>query len=165
MRHCPDSQAALPESRVKGITDAAAGTDAAAAVEVAMTGDAAGGAGPPPGGVPRQHTRIHYSSAARPTLILDSGSQDVLDLSERGLRYRQDAGPEPQVGTKLEGILRLSRGETLPVRGTVVRVSHPDGPARPWVIEVAAHLVDVPIPRRVIIAERQVVQRGGPPPE
>jgi hypothetical protein len=102
---------------------------------------------------------------ARPTLILDSGSQDVLDLSERGLRYRQDAGPEPRIGTKLEGILRLARGETLPVRGTVVRVSHPDGPDLPGVIEVAAHLTDVGIPRRVIIAERQVVQRQTPPRE
>lgn len=130
---------------------------------MADTGDPGGGT--PQGGAPRLHTRVHYSATARPTLILDSGSQDVLDLSERGLRYRQDAGPEPRVGTKLEGILRLSRGETLPVRGTVVRVSHPDGPSRPGVIEVAAHLTDVPIPRRVIIAERQVIQRAEPPAE
>jgi hypothetical protein len=133
-----------------------------AVVAVAETGDAPSGAGPPPGSVPRQHSRIHYTAVARPTLILDSGSQDVLDLSERGLRYRQDAGTEPRVGTKLEGILRLSRGETLPVRGTVVRVSYPDGRARPGVIEVAAHLTDVGIPRRVIIAERQVI-RPDPP--
>jgi hypothetical protein len=126
---------------------------------MAETADASTG-GPPPGGVPRKHSRIHYGPGSRPTLILDSGSQDVLDLSERGLRYRQDAGPEPRVGTVLEGILRLSRGETLPVRGTVVRVAHPDGPTRPGVIEVAAHLTDVGIPRRVIIAERQ----GMPPP-
>lgn len=132
---------------------------------MAQTGDVPGGSAPPPGGTPRQHARIHYSTSGRPTLILDSGSQDVLDLSERGLRYRQDAGPEPRVGTKLEGILRLSRGETLPVRGTVVRVSHPDGPARPGVIEVAAHLTDVGIPPRVIIAERQVIQHPGPPRE
>jgi hypothetical protein len=135
------------------------------AVAVAMVSDAMGGSTIPPGSVPRQHARIHYTTVARPTLILDSGSQDVLDLSERGLRYRQDAGPEPRIGTKLEGILRLSRGETLPVRGTVVRVAHPEGPGGPGVIEVAAHLTDVGIPRRVIIAERQVVQRLGPPTE
>jgi hypothetical protein len=123
------------------------------------------GSGPPPGSAPREHTRVHYHSIVRPTLILDSGAQDVLDLSERGLRYRQDAGPEPRVGTKLEGILRLSRGETLPVRGTVVRVSHPEGPASPGVIEVAAHLTEVGIPRRVILAERQAVLRPGPQPE
>lgn len=128
---------------------------------VAKTTDPEPGAGPPPSGIPRRHPRIHYATAARPTLILDSGSQDVLDMSERGLRYRQDAGPEPRVGTALEGILRLSRGETLPVRGTVVRVSHPDGPSRPGVIEVAAHLTDVGIPRRVILAERQVLHPPG----
>ena len=114
---------------------------------------------------PRLHVRLHYEGATRPSLILEAGSLNVLDLSERGLRYRQDAGPQPRVGTKLEGILRLSRGETLPVRGTVVRVSHPDGPTRPGVIEVAAHLTDVGIPRRVIIAERQVIQRPDPPAE
>jgi hypothetical protein len=139
-----------------------AGVDAG--VAVSGSGEVPGGASPPPGSVPRQHSRIHYTAVARPTLILDSGSQDVLDLSERGLRYRQDAGPEPRVGTKLEGILRLSRGETLPVRGTVVRVSYPDGRSQPGVIEVAAHLTDVGIPRRVIISERQVV-RPDPPRE
>lgn len=107
---------------------------------------------------PRMHARLQYQGAARPSLILDSGALNVLDLSERGLRYRQDSGPEPPVGAKLEGILRLSSGETLPVRGTVVRVVHPATPDQPSVIEVAAHLTDVGIPRRVILAERQALQ-------
>jgi hypothetical protein len=136
----------------------------AAGVVMAGSGDAQTG-GPPPSGVPRRHTRVHYGPGPRPTLILDSGSQDVLDLSERGLRYRQDAGPVPRVGTAVEGILRLSRGETLPVRGTVVRVSHPDGPAHPGLIEVAAHLTDVGIPRRVIMSERQGTHPPGPSQE
>ena len=104
------------------------------------------------------HARLQYRGSTRPSLILDSGSLDVLDLSERGLRYLQDFGPEPPIGTKLEGILRLSSGETVPVRGTVVRVVHPEGPDRPGVIEVAAHLTDAPIPRRVIQSERQAIQ-------
>jgi hypothetical protein len=107
---------------------------------------------------PRAHQRLHYPPNTRPSLILESGSLNVVDLSERGLRYIQDAGPEPPIGTKLEGILQLSSGETLPVRGTVVRVVHPQGAAGPGVIEVAAHLSDVPIPRRVIQAERQTIQ-------
>jgi hypothetical protein len=109
-------------------------------------------------GRPRSHARLRYPPATRPSLILDSGSLNVIDLSERGLRYRQDSGPEPPVGATLEGILRLTSGETLPVRGTVVRVVHPEGPATPGVIEVAAYLNDVGIPRRVIIAERQALQ-------
>ena len=111
-----------------------------------------------PPGRPRMHARLHYPPTTRPSLILDTGSLNVLDLSERGLRYQQDTGSEPPVGTKLEGILRLSSGETLPVRGTVVRVVHPSGSGGPAAIEVAAHLTDVPIPRRVIIAERQAIQ-------
>ncbi len=112
---------------------------------------------------PRMHARLQYSGGVRPSLILDSGALNVLDLSERGLRYRQDSGPEPPVGAKLEGILRLSSGETLPVRGTVVRVVHPASPGQPSVIEVAAHLTDVGIPRRVILAERQALQEPPDP--
>ena len=112
---------------------------------------------------PRMHVRLRYPPAVRPSLILESGALNVLDLSERGLRYSQDAGPEPAIGAKLEGILRLSSGETLPVRGTVVRVFHPDSPDRPGLIEVAAYLNDVGIPRRVIIAERQVLQEPPTP--
>lgn len=107
---------------------------------------------------PRMHARLHYPPSTRPSLILESGSLDVLDLSERGLRFRQDGGPEPPVGAKLEGILQLSSGETLPVRGTVVRVVRPAKPDEPGGIEVAAHLTDVAIPRRVIVAERQAIQ-------
>jgi hypothetical protein len=109
------------------------------------------------------HARLHYPPSSRPSLILESGALNVIDLSERGLRYRQTDGPEPPVGTKLEGILRLSSGETLPVRGTVVRVVRPASPDEPGVIEVAAHLTDVPIPRRVIVAERQAIQSDDKP--
>ena len=107
---------------------------------------------------PRAHPRLQYPPSTRPSLILESGSLNVVDLSERGLRYIHDGGPEPPVGTRLEGILQLSSGETLPIRGTVVRVVHPHGSGGRGVIEVAAHLTDLPIPRRVIQAERQSIQ-------
>jgi hypothetical protein len=107
---------------------------------------------------PRLHVRLRYEGVTHPSLILEAGSLNVLDLSERGLRYRQESGPEPALGAKLEGILRLSSGETLPVRGTVVRVMRPARPEDPSVIEVAAHLTDVGIPSRVILAERRAIQ-------
>jgi hypothetical protein len=110
----------------------------------------------------RKHVRLSYPADHRPSLLLEDDALDVLDLSERGLRYRQDHGPEPKVGAKVEGILRLIRGETLPVRGTVVRVSRPDGPARPGVVEVAAHLTEAGVPTRVILAERQALQEPLP---
>jgi hypothetical protein len=109
---------------------------------------------------PRMHVRLRYEGAARPSLILDVGALNVLDMSERGLRYLQESGPEPSVGSELEGILRLSSGETLPVRGKVVRVVHPANPVHPSVIEVAAHLTDVGIPSRVILAERKALHES-----
>ncbi len=108
---------------------------------------------------PRIHIRLHYPMHHGPSLLLEDDELDVLDLSERGIRYRQEHGPEPKVGASVEGILRLARGETLPVRGKVVRVTRPEGSARLGVLEVAAHLTELGIPRRVILAERKALQQ------
>src|SRR5690349_4906911 len=111
------------------------GAEVERAADSGEVGVAAAGAGritePMSPGHPRMHARLHYPPSTRPSLIIENGSLYVLDLSERGLRYRQDVGPEPPIGAKLEGILRLSSGETLPVRGTVVRVTRPEGPGGP----------------------------------
>jgi hypothetical protein len=112
-------------------------------------------------GLPRKHVRLRYPEDKRPSLILEDDALDVVDLSERGLRYVQDHGPEPKIGASIEGILRLVRGETLPVRGKVVRVSHLSGPAQSGV-EVAAYLTDAGVPPRVILAERQALQASRP---
>lgn len=108
------------------------------------------------------HVRLHYPTRPRPVLMVEDEELEVLDLSERGLRCLQDHGPAPRIGARLEGILRLSRGETLPVRGTVVRVSAGDEPSHPGLVHVAAHLDDLGIPRRVILAERQALERLPP---
>jgi PilZ domain-containing protein len=109
-------------------------------------------------GDPRMHVRLRYPVNGRPTLILEDAALDVIDLSERGLRFRQEHGPEPKVGERLEGILRTSRGETVPVRGRVVRVSRIQSSAPPGTVEVAAHLTELGIPPRVIMAERHAIQ-------
>ena len=111
---------------------------------------------------PRRDARLQYSAGPRPKLILDSADLDVLDLSERGLRYRLEGGPEPRIGSQVEGILRLSSGETLPVRGTVVRVTSPSGAARAGAWDVAIRLGDAGVPRRVMVAERLAI--GSEPP-
>ncbi|HEX5386278.1 MAG TPA: hypothetical protein VFW66_06250 [Gemmatimonadales bacterium] len=105
----------------------------------------------------RMHVRLRYPDDARPRLILDDDEFEVVDLSERGVRYRQGRGPAPAVGRKLEGILCLARGETLPIRGSVVRVLRSEAGAAPGALEVAAHLTEVGIPHRVIAAERQAI--------
>ncbi len=106
----------------------------------------------------RLHVRVYYPAERRPSLLLDTGSLEVVDLSERGLRFTQYSGPEPRVGARIEGILRLGR-ESLPVRGRVVRVAAVD-PGNGGAVEVGAYLSDLAIPRRVIIAERQGLERA-----
>ncbi len=68
-----------------------------------------------------------------------------MDVSERGLRFRLGKAQPPEPGNEVEGIVRFRRGDTVTVRGVVVRVA--EG-------EVSARL-DEGIPLRVIMDEQR----------
>ena len=70
---------------------------------------------------------------------------DVVDLSERGIRFRLGDVPAPEPGVEVQGTLRFRRGETLTIRGTVLRVVDK---------EVSARLEEG-IPLRVIMEEQR----------
>ncbi len=70
----------------------------------------------------REHYRIKYPAAARPRFIGGGLERDVIDLCEQGLRYRAAEGEARAVGDVVEGIIRVRRGDEVPVLGTVVRV-------------------------------------------
>lgn len=93
----------------------------------------------------REHYRVAYPSNLRPRLYVLGHPFDVLDLSERGLRFRLADAVPPQAGNELRGELRFHQGESLPVVGTIVRVT--EG-------EVAVSL-DQGVPLRVIMAEQR----------
>ena len=93
----------------------------------------------------REHYRVAYPTALRPKLLVHGVSFDVVDISERGIRFRLGGAEAPQPGFELQGILRFRRGETITVRGAVLRVDHG---------EVAAHLEEG-IPLRVVMEEQR----------
>jgi hypothetical protein len=93
----------------------------------------------------REHYRVAYPTALRPKLLVHGVSFDVVDISERGIRFRLGKAEEPEPGFELLGVVRFKRGETATVRGTVLRVI--DG-------EVACRLEEG-VPLRVIMEEQR----------
>jgi hypothetical protein len=84
----------------------------------------------------RQHYRIRYSGTDGARLVFGSCISEVLDCSERGLRFRTTGDP-PERGTRISGRLELRHGKKLRISGTVARS---DSSA------VAIHLDSEPIP-------------------
>lgn len=93
----------------------------------------------------REHYRVAYPTALRPKLLVHGVSFDVVDISERGIRFRLGTAQKPEPGFEVQGVLRFKRGETITIRGTVLRVDQG---------EVAARLEEG-IPLRVIMDEQR----------
>jgi hypothetical protein len=96
----------------------------------------------------REHYRIQYPTAARPRIVVEGRSFDVIDLSERGVRFRVDEGISFSLGDAVAGTVRFRRNESAEVTGSVVRIAGR---------EVAAKL-DVGVPLRVIIEEQRFLR-------
>jgi hypothetical protein len=93
----------------------------------------------------REHYRVAYPTALRPKLVIHGVSFDVVDISERGIRFRLGKAEYPQPGLEVQGAVVFKRGESITIRGTVLRVS--EG-------EVAARLEEG-VPLRVIMEEQR----------
>jgi hypothetical protein len=106
--------------------------------------------------VEREHYRIVYPAAACPRLLGGGLEREVIDLCERGLRYRAADGETRAVGDGVESVVRVRRGEEVRVLGTVVRVCER---------EVALRL-SVGLPLRLVLDEQRYLRerhRGSTP--
>ena len=102
----------------------------------------------------RGYERIEYPPGERPVLVMGNRTVEVLDCSERGLRYEHDATPQlPDIGTELRGRVRFPPGHEVEIEGAVLRVQSR---------EVAVLFTTQWIPRDVIVSERWRVQRFAP---
>jgi hypothetical protein len=93
----------------------------------------------------REHYRVAYPTSLRPKLLVQGVSFDVVDISERGIRFRLGKAQAPEPGFEVQGVLRFKRGETVTIRGAVLRVEQG---------EVAARLEEG-IPLRVVMDEQR----------
>ena len=93
----------------------------------------------------REHYRVAYPTQLRPKFLVQGFAFDVIDISERGRRFRLADAATPEAGNEVQGTVRFRRGETITVRGAVLRV---DGR------EVAVRLEEG-VPLRVIMEEQR----------
>jgi PilZ domain len=93
----------------------------------------------------REYYRITYPTTLRPKLLVQGHTFEVVDLCERGIRFRLGDAMPPDVGYDMAGTVRFRRGETVEIRGTILRLN--DG-------EIAARL-DAGIPLRAIMEEQR----------
>jgi hypothetical protein len=69
----------------------------------------------------RELYRIVYPMDERPTIEIGRFEYQVIDCSERGIRYNVDDRRVPTLGTPLGGTLLLRRGTRVEVSGEVIR--------------------------------------------
>ena len=99
----------------------------------------------------RQLYRIVYPLSERPTFEVGRFVFEVVDCSERGLRYEVKDRRVPAVGTELAGRLSFRRGDDIDVAGEVIR-------AREGIVVLA---LDPPIPFADIMAEQRYLRMRG----
>lgn len=71
----------------------------------------------------RDHYRVCYAEAERPTLFHGALRCPVLDCSESGVRFRPAPAWSCAAGDRIEGVIRFRRGMEVLVAGTVVRLT------------------------------------------
>lgn len=101
----------------------------------------------------RAHYRIQYPMRERPELLMEGKRREVIDCSERGLRFTCPGGPFPEPGTMLHGRVRFRRGMETQIQGTVVRIQDE---------EVALHLTNSEIPLAIIFGEQRYLRAHYP---
>jgi hypothetical protein len=102
----------------------------------------------------RGYHRIHFPPEARPRLLLDAPGNvhavcEVLECSERGLRFVPPASWLLPVGASVSGLLRFARGEETRIAGSVTRIGAD---------ELALILNRQAIPLDAILAEQRWLQ-------
>ena len=71
----------------------------------------------------RNNFRIHYPHAMRPTLSIDHVVHQVLDLSEKGIKFALGERYRPQIKDSIVGTLKFANRRSIPIAGTVLRLS------------------------------------------
>lgn len=74
----------------------------------------------------RGYFRIDYPPQERPSLVVDGRSYEVMDLSEKGLKYRHPGPDGPRPGDAFSATLAFSETDRLAVGGSVLRRTGPE---------------------------------------
>lgn len=81
----------------------------------------------------RQYFRIQYLVSDKPKLVIGRKTYEVIDVSERGLRFAVAGGKAPQLNSNIRGDITFPDNKTFAIEGTVLRIN-------PAGTEVSVHL-------------------------
>lgn len=98
----------------------------------------------------RAHYRIVYPIRERPRLVYGSAISEVIECSERGIRFRT-AGALREPGTRLNGRVSMRHGKEVRISGTIV-----------WSDDqtTAVHLDRTPIPFLAMMREQLYLRQA-----
>ena len=96
----------------------------------------------------REHYRILYPTGARPRIVIEGRSHEVIDISERGVRFRVDEELTLGVGDQILGQVRFKRTDPVIVSGAVLRIVGR---------EIAAEL-ETGVPLKAMIEEQRYLR-------
>lgn len=95
--------------------------------------------------------RIVYPLTERPTLEVGASLHEVVDCSERGIRYELNHQRIPAIGARIAGTLHLHRGRSMRVEGEIIRS----------IRGVAVLALNPPLPFGEVIAEQRYLRSKG----
>ena len=95
--------------------------------------------------------RIVYPLTERPTFEVGSTIYDVVDCSERGLRYELNHQRIPEIGSSVAGVLHFPRGDSIRAEGKVLRALR--GNVALW--------LEPALPFAQVMAEQRYLRRRG----
>ncbi len=72
----------------------------------------------------REHLRLQYAPAERPTVSMQGRTFQVFEMSERGLRFKTDLAMVFAQGMTFGLTLTFYEGNIVNVPGTIIRVQH-----------------------------------------
>lgn len=98
----------------------------------------------------RNYYRVSYPESERPRFVFGTSISEVMQCSERGLRFRT-AGPVPIEGSEISGRFAMRHGCEVRIAGRVV-----------WSDEntVALNLDHAPIPFLAVMREQIYLRRA-----
>ncbi len=71
----------------------------------------------------REHYRVEYPISSRPKLIIEGIQYEVMDVSEKGIRFLSESSNEFQVESEVKGKIVFHDNEVQEVEGTILRVA------------------------------------------
>ncbi len=93
----------------------------------------------------REHFRIRYPAKERPLLLWAQNEFEIIDMCEEAVKFRCTAFSSFSVGDLLEAGIRFRNGESIQVKGEVLRVDQ----------ESVVIVVEPGIPCSIIVGEQR----------